>query len=79
MLPFLSKVRKQVTVIDNRTSDGTRESSHDEDMPHPELHSAAEDFLSAVNSKDSIALAKAIERAHNHLSGEPDASDEEPK
>ncbi len=76
-LPFLDKARKQTTVIDNRLADGTRESSHDEDMPHPELHSAAEDFLSAVNSKDSVGLAKAMERAHNHLSGEPDASEQE--
>ncbi len=77
MLPFLKKARNTTTIVDNMSADGTRNSSHDEDMPHPELHSAAEDFLSAVNSKDSTALAKAMERAHNHLSGEPDASDEE--
>ncbi len=76
-LPFLAKARNTTTIIDNRASDGSQESSHDEDMPHPELHAAAEDFLTAVNSKDSAALAKAMERAHNHLSGEPDASEQE--
>lgn len=76
MLPFLSKARKQTTVIDNRLADGTKESSHDEDMPHPELHSAAEDLMAAVHSKDSIGLAEALKRVHNHLSGEPDAADE---
>lgn len=77
MLPFLKKARNTVTIVDNMSADGTRKSSHDEDMPHPELHSAAEDMMSAIHGKDSVGLAKAMERAHNHLSGEPDASDEE--
>lgn len=77
MLPFLDKNRKSVTIVDNMSADGTRESSHDEDMPHPELHSAAEDLMSAVHSKDSVGIANALKRAHEHLSGDDSAADEE--
>lgn len=76
-LPFLDKARKTTTIIDNMSADGTRDSSHDEDMPHPELHSAAEDMLSAMHSKDSKALAEAMQRAHSHLSGDSSAADQE--
>ena len=71
-LPFLDKLRKSTTIIDNRNADGTKESSHDEDMPHPELHAASEDLISAIHAKDGAAAAKALERIHNHLQPDPD-------
>lgn len=76
-LPFLDKARKSVTIVDNIGADGMRDSSHDEDMPHPELHSAAEELMSAIHSKDSVALSQALKRVHKHLSGDDDAADEE--
>ena len=77
MLPFLSKTRNTTTIIDNMSSDGTRESSHDEDMPHPELHAGAEELMSAIQAKDAVGMANALKRIHEHLSGGSSATDEE--
>lgn len=67
MLPFLSNRRTQSIIM------GRKEEGKPMEMPladHP-LDSAAEDLIHAVHSKDTHAVAKALEAAFQILDAQP--------
>lgn len=67
MLPYLGAKKQQGSVAAHIDNDG-KVSSQAPDMG---LHSAAEDILKAIESKDSKALASAIKAAFEICDAEP--------
>lgn len=71
MLPFLRPDKMVSVIVAKRKPEGQVEDLHKEDEAHPDLIMAAEDLIRAVHSKDTQAVADALEQAFYVCDSEP--------
>ena len=68
MLPFLKPRRQSASVsVSTRTAEGNESERHEESEVNPELLKHSEGLLSAVASKDAMAIAKVMQEMHEHF------------
>ena len=71
-LPFLQKKKVAGVIMSRRRPDGSKiEISHDDSDNHPELKRCMDDMLSAIKNNSPEDMAKALQKAFEHLEKEP--------
>ena len=72
MLPIFAKNQKQGNaglIVKTRTPDETPEK--DQDEPEAGMHSAAQDLINAIHSRDTKAVAEALKAAFEIADSQP--------